>query len=52
MINDYKVIEADKLDHLVKLVKDAMNMGWKPFGGICESGTEGLLFFQAMVKYV
>lgn len=46
---DYMVIEADDIQTLVKSVKEALERGWIPQGGICEGGSnENYKFFQAM----
>lgn len=46
---DYTVVEADDIATLVKLVKEALEKGWIPQGGICEGGSnENYKFFQAM----
>lgn len=46
---DYTVIEADDIKSLIKLVKEYIEKGWQPQGGICEGGTnENYKFFQAM----
>lgn len=48
-ITDYKVVEAHSLEALVRAVKELINQGWTPQGGICEAGTDNFLFFQAMI---
>jgi len=46
---DYSVIKADDIQTLVKLVKEYIELGWTPQGGICEGGSnENFVFFQAM----
>lgn len=49
IVTDYKVVEANSLEVLVRSVNQLIAQGWTPQGGICETGTEDFLFFQAMV---
>lgn len=46
----YIVIKAKSLDELEKYVNNHLAQGFIPQGGICESGNDSLLFFQAMIK--
>ena len=56
---EYKVIENENIDFLVKDVNKAINDGWKPMGGISSMmdkyyEDEELIycsvFYQAMIK--
>lgn len=49
---EYTIVTAKKMEDLIKKVNELILEGWKPQGGICESGNEysGTLFFQAMIK--
>ncbi len=47
---EYIVLKSTKIEGIVEIVNKYIKEGWKPQGGICESGTEGYLFFQAMTK--
>lgn len=49
MVTEYKVIQGTNLSELTRLVNELIASGWSPQGGICESGDEGYIFFQAMV---
>lgn len=52
IITNYKVLQAQSIEALEDLVKKYLAKGWKPQGGICESGDENFLFFQAMVEVI
>jgi hypothetical protein len=49
---EYKVIQHQSLQDLIFAVNDAINLGWKPQGGICASRsfTGGEYYLQALVK--
>lgn len=49
-LKEYKVIQATSLEALEKLVNELIAKGWIPQGGLCESGKQNFLFFQAMVS--
>jgi len=49
IITEYKVVEANSLEVLIRSVNLLIAQGWTPQGGICEAGTESFLFFQAMI---
>lgn len=50
-IVDYDVVKADDLETLVKKVRESLEKGWVPHGGICEGGdNDNYKFFQAIVR--
>jgi len=52
MITSYTVVSNHNLSELVKRVKEYLDRGWQPQGGI-ETAIQdgGIQFFQAMVCY-
>lgn len=59
-IIDYSTVSGNEKD-FPQSVKDCINEGWVPFGGVCVVGFKGeaadlysqdeYFYFQAMVKY-
>lgn len=47
---EYTILKANHIENIIDLVNHYLEKGWSPQGGICESGTENLMFFQAMVR--
>jgi hypothetical protein len=49
---EYTIVTGQKKEDLIKKVNELILEGWKPQGGICESGTDssGFFFSQAMIK--
>lgn len=50
-IVDYNIIQSNDLQTLITLVKNALQFGWIPKGGICQINTlKGEMFIQTVVK--
>ena len=56
-VSDYKIIGDTNIYGLQNKVKNAVNQGWTPLGGVCVddhsariTGSERPSFFQAIVK--
>jgi hypothetical protein len=46
---EYKVVSAENIDKLQRLVNESIREGWQPLGGVC-AWTNGALLLQAMTR--